>query len=237
MCRRCWERFGSGKTSDPNDGQAGKEPAARVGYDFRPITAAELDKLDCQPEWLVPRLVVQKQPVVVGASKKSLKTTIGLDLTLSLGTGTPFLATFTVRRLCRVAFVSGESGDFTIKETARRICAAKGVKLAEANVLFDFELPKLALPGDMDKLKAGLEREQVEVLILDPLYLCLLTGQTDLKASNLFDMGPLLRGIAQTCLAVGCTPIRIHHTPKRMPAGEPIELDDLAFAGIAEFVR
>lgn len=79
-----------------------------------------------------------------------------------------------------------------------------------------------------------------KVVIVDPLYLTLLAGQgaQGLSAANLYDMGPLLLQVADTCLKAGATPILAHHAKKR-PSGnyEPLDLDDLAFAGVAEFAR
>src|SRR5262249_52195051 len=53
-----------------------------------------------------------------------------------------------------------------------------------------------------------------------------------------FQMGPLFMGIAQTCLAVNCTPVLAHHfrLTRADPYGEP-QLEDLAYAGVQEFAR
>jgi hypothetical protein len=126
-----------------------------------------------------------------------------------------------------------------LKETAVRICAAKGIRLADTNTLWGFDLPQLANPQHLEELHDGLVSHGVEVAIIDPLYIALLSGAgaKGLEASNLFDMGPLLRNVAATCLTACCTPILSHHAPKRVPAGKPLELDDLAFAGFQEFAR
>lgn len=53
-------------------------------------------------------------------------------------------------------------------------------------------------------------------------------------------MGPLLLNIAQTCLDVNCTPVLLHHTKKSSENAknfEPLDLEDLAYAGVAEFAR
>src|SRR5262249_53767842 len=89
----------------------------------------------------------------------------------------------------------------------------------------------------LDELRRGLQRGQVEGFIGDPIYLSSLAGQRDLKASNLFDMGPLFLGGTRAGLDAGCTPFFSHHGPKHYPCDPITELDGPGFAGIAEFAR
>jgi replicative DNA helicase len=217
------------------------EMVAANQYAFDPITAAALDCGDYTPQWLVKNILVAMQPAVIGGGHKAMKTTTGLDLAISLATGTPFLGQFQIPAAKRVCFLSGESGEHTIQETSRRICAARGFTLGSiADMLhFEFTLPQLAETKDRAELQSGIRDLRCEVVFLDPLYLALGGAASD-AASNVYAMGPLLLNVARACLDVGCTPALLHHyrtTGRGNDKYNVPSLDDLAFAGIKEYAR
>ena len=76
------------------------------------------------------------------------------------------------------------------------------------------------------------------MIVIDPTYLCLLAGvrADDPQASNLFDIGAVYSRFARTVLDAGATPILTSHA-KKARGYEPLDLDDLAYAWIAEFAR
>lgn len=207
---------------------------------FRPriYTAAEFARSSFQRTWLIEKLLVQNQPVIMGGPKKVLKTGVLVELALALGTGAVFLGTFKVPCRLRVLLLSGESGKETILETADRIALALGVRLSDADVSFAFELPQLSNPEHLNDLANILADGGYDVVIIDPIYLCLLAGAgpDGAHAANLFQMGSVYMNVAQRCLSVGTTPILCAHA-KKQRAYEPLDLDDLTFAGIAEFAR
>jgi hypothetical protein len=210
---------------------------SKVPFRFQPIESGAFAGGDYTPAWLVKRLLVANQPAIIGGPQKALKTSLAVDLAVSLDTATPFLGAFDVYRRVRVAVLSGESGPHALQQTARRVCAVRGLRLEDLGVLWQFSLPQMGHPEHRLELGAGLKDLEVEVVIIDPLYLCLLGG-SDAKAENLYHMGPLLLAVAQSCLDAGATPFLVHHATK--PAGrsgEPLQLADLAFSGIAEFAR
>ncbi len=97
---------------------------------------AELNSAHCELVYWISGVLVAGQPCIVAGGKKSLKTSLLLDMAISLAAGVLFLGKFTVERRARVLFMSGESGLPTIKETAQRIADAKGLNLSEIHGLF-----------------------------------------------------------------------------------------------------
>jgi replicative DNA helicase len=212
------------------------------GFLFHPRDSATFAKEPHQLKWLVPQVLVAGQPAVVGGPKKAMKTSVVLDLAISLGSATPFLGRFPVPQKARVAVLSGESGAATLQETAHRICKAKGISLEGCDVLWQPDgLPRLSDPGDREELRRGLAEAGVEVVVIDPLYLCLLGGGERAAASNLYEVGPLLLRASDACLDAGATPVLVHHAikaaPRKAGGGDPLDLEDLAFAGVGEFAR
>lgn len=216
------------------------QPPQRVGWTWSAVDSTAFAERAKKPEWLVKQILVKGQPAIGGGPKKSLKTSILADLVISLGSGTSFLGTFPVPRRVRTAILSGESGEWTLYETACRICAAKGIPMTReaVDVLWDFCLPQLSNLEDLTELRRGLERDRVEVLVLDPVYLCLLGAGSTAQAANLFEIGPLLASVSRVCRDVGCTPILLHHARKNLTnPHSPMDLEDLSHAGFQEFAR
>jgi len=206
------------------------------GYVFGPMSFGDLQRTTFHLAWLIDGMLVKGQPCILGGPKKSLKTNLLVAMSIALGSGGKFLGRWQAKK-ARTLFISGESGGATIKETAIRIARAAHVDLDEVDAYFDERLPKLSVEEEMETLTAGIKEMGIEVIIIDPLYLCLLQGG-EKQASNLYDMGPLLLQIADACLGAGATPILAHHSRKNLNnPTSPLELEDLAFSGISEFAR
>ena len=210
------------------------------------VTAAEFSTTEYATTWLVNNVMTQGQPAVLGGPMKSMKTSIMLDLALSLAASqveqpSYFLGKFLVPEQVGVAIWSGESGASTIKETALRICKSKGIELADTLTLWSFTAPRLSDQTELRTIKKTLRDGGYSVAAFDPLYLTLLSGSEGKSAASLFDMGPVLADLCAACLEAGATPLLAHHTPKNRhdprDRFEPLELQELAFAGVAEFAR
>lgn len=204
---------------------------------FATMTSAELDAADLQVEYLVEGMLVRGQPCVIAASKKSLKTTTAIDLTLSLASGCPFLGKFNVPTAVRVGLMSGESGDSTIQETARRIARTKPwINLSDyKNAIWSFDLPRIGQPETKRELTKFIRDHALDVLIIDPAYLCIDLGD---DAGNLFSVGKKLRELTEIGQETGCTIIIVHHNRKATndPFAAP-ELESIAWSGFQEWAR
>lgn len=225
--------------ADQADQQAEKSERAEEAPAFtRLLTSAQLRDLEVHTRFLVRGILAEGQPAVIGGRSKVLKTSIAIDLAVTLGSGTPFLGHFNADRVS-VGFWSGESGAATIKETALRIAQSKAVDLGEVDVLWCFDLPRMCRADHLDHLAGVIRGEGLRVAILDPLYLTLLSPETAGGASNVFLMGALLQGLTKLGQDTGCTIVLLHHFRKGGQADDenPAGLEELAQSGVSEWAR
>ncbi|HEV8069146.1 MAG TPA: AAA family ATPase [Planctomycetaceae bacterium] len=199
---------------------------------FRLFSAAELNSGQFETRYLIPGLLAAGQPGGIFGAFKTLKTSIAADLLISLASGTPFLGRFPVPTPGRVLFLSGESGLPALQSIVRRICQERGLSLESLdNFLLSTDLPRLDRPTDVAALKRLVKKEKPVCVVIDPAYLAM-GGD---KSRNLFAVGSLLHPLAELCESTGCTVLVVHHCKRSNKLGDPATLDDIAWAGFAEF--
>jgi RecA-family ATPase len=108
---------------------------------------SEFDRRDFRSNYLVKGILVSGQPCILGGLSKTMKTSLLLDLAISLGTGTRFLGSFEVPSRVKVALLSGESGGSTLQYASRRICRSKGVDPADVDGFMGLTLPQFGSWG------------------------------------------------------------------------------------------
>ncbi len=200
------------------------------------ITSAELAEGDYALEYLIKDAMVAGQPLIIAGPQKVLKTSFLIDAAVSLASCGWFLGRLPVTRPCRVAVMTGESGLATIQETAIRVCQAAGKFLSDLDNLFwSPDLPKFGDHLHLEALETFLTADEIEVLFIDPAYLCMPGGD----AGNIMVQGELLRSVSELCRGLGVTMVLAHHTKKHTGRDvySPGELSDIAWSGFAEFAR
>jgi hypothetical protein len=245
-CRKAWMKYRDKvavmpPSSDAVDVAVVNEAGAKDEFEASFTDLPEFMGRRFDHDWLVAKVLVKGQTTVIGGPKKALKSSIGIDLALSLSSGKPFLGTFEVNKVRKVALITAESGAATVQNAMRRIAKERGIAYPQKMLYLRFRMPRLGDDKALKELRTDLKRLGAEVVVFDPLYLAL-AGSTDTNAANLYSIGPLILNAAKVCLDVGATPIFLHHTTKASHAlkgrhGEALDLDDLAFSGIAEACR
>lgn len=190
-------------------------------------------------DWRIKGVLVANEPAGLGGPSKTLKTSILVDQTISMGTSTPFLGRFEVPRPFRVALISGESGRRVIQSTARQVCLSRGLTARDlGNIHWGFTLPQLTNSQHLTVLRKTIEDLGLEWIGLDPFYLSLMAGNAGVDPKNMFEMGPILADVARACIEAGCTVSIAHHfTKKRDDPFGPPELGEFAYGGFGQFIR
>lgn len=210
------------------------------GFVLRPKTLSDFIAMDFPQHYLVNQVLIAGQLCVVGAPKKTLKTSLCCDLAFSLATATPFLGRFPVSVPVRVLLLSAESGPAKLQKTFRLIAQSREMEPRSDGIFIEHEVvPQLACQEHLEAIANKVIELRCHVVILDPLYLMLLGGSDrPINPSDMFQMGMLLKSVDEAIKKTGATLVLVHHATKA--AGrtfQPLDLDDLSQAGIAAFAR
>lgn len=204
-------------------------------FNFTILTNRELAEGEFTIEYLVDDVLVKGQPCILAAPKKSMKTTISIDLALSLASGDDFLNYFPVNGKYRVLIMSAESGMATLQETEKRIRKSKNIPI-DVEVFWSSQVPSLDNPAHAGGLERAVKDLRIDVIIFDPAYL-MMCGIGD-SAGNMFKVAQFLLVITKLIELTGVTPIVLHHTNRSGGnTYDPLELDSIAWAGFPEWMR
>lgn len=204
---------------------------------FEIVDSAAFEAANLNQEFWIEGILAAGQPQLWSGPAKALKTSLLVDQCLSLAAGVPFLGQYTVPEPKRVLLLSSESGGFTLQETARRICAAKGLNLAALGdrLQWGFRPPQLTDANHLAALTEFIGQQKFDLVAIDPAYLSLQMDSAE--AANQFAVGALLQRLTTLQAETGAVPVLAAHFRKFNAPGEMPTLEHIAGAGFGQWAR
>jgi len=210
--------------------------------------ADDLEASDQDLDYIVEGLFVDKAPLIVGGREKCFKTSLTMDLAISLATGKPFLGRFPIVQTRHVTFFTAEIGEAAGKLLVKRVREAKDIpigQIGDLNIITEvpaFSVSKVydkrgnveLVPSVDRKFRMYLDSVETDVIIFDPLYFCLQGSDV----GDMYAIGAVLKVITDLCKDRNIWPIFCHHARKDSTKEfQPMELGDLYGAGVSAFAR
>lgn len=162
-------------------------------------------------KWLVQELWSHQAVGVIGGPPKCCKTWLGLDLAVSIASGTDCLGRFEVKQQGRVLIYLAEDALPMVKQRIEGICRHRNLNITELDLyVVDTPSLRLDLADHRHKLKETLARFQPSLLLLDPLVR--LHRMDENSSADISRLLGFLRGLQRHfSLAVAL----VHHMAKR----------------------
>jgi hypothetical protein len=133
------------------------------------VRAADLDEPDQAGRWLIETLWPRAGVGIIGGAPKCGKSWLGLDLAVSVASGTPCLDTFPVAASGGVLVYMAEDAAPVVRERLAGICAHRGLDLGALDVgVITAPSVRLDLPRDQNRLQETVRRHAPRLLLLDP---------------------------------------------------------------------
>lgn len=183
----------------------------------RPLSVVRAGELSARPErprWLVRSLCPHPSVIIAGAQPKLGKTWLGLDLAVSVASGTPCLRHFPVDLPGPALIFLAEDSLPDVKIRLECLCKSRGLDLAQLNLHVITEPAlRLDLEGDQRRLREAVARLKPRLLVLDPLVRL---HRLDENSSQ--EISRLLGYLRELQRAHDVSILLVHHTSKKSHA-------------------
>jgi hypothetical protein len=179
------------------------------------VRVAELASDEIAERWLVEQLWCANSVGVIGGAPKCAKTWLGLDMALSVATGTPCLGKYTVPEPGPVLVYLAEDALPAVRERIDGMARHRGLDLDQVEIHV-ITTPVLRLDQDRDRARLWetARRLRPRLLVLDPLVR--LHGIDENHAGNVAELLAYFRSLQRQ---LGLSVLLVHHTRKNAADG------------------
>jgi hypothetical protein len=133
------------------------------------VRAADLEQSDPRRAWLVEPLWARAGVGIIGGAPKCCKSWLGLDLALSVASGTPCLGRFAAAEAGDVLLYMAEDSGAVVRLRLAGLCRHRGLDLAELPIhVITAPALRLDLEVDQRRLAQTVRRLRPRLLLLDP---------------------------------------------------------------------
>jgi hypothetical protein len=179
------------------------------------VRVAELPSDEIAERWLVEQLWCASSVGVIGGAPKCAKTWLGLDMALSVATGTPCLGKYNVPERGPVLVYLAEDPLRAVRERIDGMAQHRGLDLEEVEIHV-ITTPVLRLDQDRDRTRLWetTRRLRPRLLLLDPLVR--LHGIDENRAGEVAELLAYFRSLQRE---LGLSVLLVHHTRKNAADG------------------
>ena len=134
------------------------------------LKIAEIHSEKFTENWLVKDLWGQEAVGIIGGAPKCCKSWLGLDIAISVSSGTPCLGRFQVEQQGPALIYLAEDAAFMVRERVLGICKHRHLDIETLDLhIINAPSLRLDLETDRTKLINSIDRLKPSLLLLDPL--------------------------------------------------------------------
>jgi len=177
-----------------------------------PVSRAnELDIRQPEKAWLIESMWASAAVGIIGGPPKCCKSWLGLDMALSVASGSPCLGQFAVKRPGPALIFLAEDALPAVRARIEALCTHRQISIENLDLyVITASSLRLDLTGDQQRLKATLAAFKPRLLLLDPLV-----RLHRLDENSATDISSLLGFFREMQRSYDTAIVLVHHLSKK----------------------